>query len=228
MLSSIFFDAGNTLVFPEHSKTLAPLTAAGFPATQEQLDDAERFAKKHLDEIMEQRTPGQSVDGDYWKVYYTRLFEELGAPEEVIAPCVAATRRSGHWSRVRAGTRDVLQTLRDRGLRLGVISNSDGHIEDIIRAVGIGDYFESFTDSGNVRVEKPDPEIFRIALASLDARAGESLFIGDTYSVDIVGARAAGMQTLLMDPAGVYRHDPHPRIDTLDALLTLELSDMRR
>src|SRR5258708_6831445 len=73
MLSCIFFDAGNTLVFPDLSKTLAPLMAAGYAATQEQLYAAERFAKKRLDLAMHQREPGQSVDHDYSRVYYTQL-----------------------------------------------------------------------------------------------------------------------------------------------------------
>src|SRR5258708_23414249 len=221
MLSSVFFDAGNTLVFADYSKPLAPLHAAGFYPSQEALHAAERFAKKRLDVMMAQRVPGQSVDGDYWKMYYTRLLEEFRASEELVAACIASTRRSGHWSRVLPGTRDVLDELRRRGLRLGVISNSDGHIADIIRAVGLGDCFASFTDSGNVKVEKPDPEIFRVALASLDAAPESSVFIGDTYSVDFLSARAPGMQAILMDPASVYGADPHPRVASLPELLRM-------
>jgi len=222
MLSSILFDAGNTLVFPDLSRTLAPLAAAGFSASQEQLYAAERFAKKRLDTTMAERQPGQAVDHDYWRVFYTHLTQALGAPTELLPACIAATRRSDHWTRVLPGTQDVLRTLRGRGLRLGVISNSDGGIADALRAAGLGDeFFESYTDSGNVGVEKPDPAIFRIAVESLRTLPEACLCVGDTYSVDFVGAQNAGLHAILMDPAAVYRDDPYRRMESLEELAGL-------
>jgi len=219
MLSCILFDAGNTLVFPDLSRTLAPLAAAGFSASQEQLYAAERFAKKRLDAAMAVRQPGQSVDHDYWSVYYTQLTQALGAPASLVPACVASTRRSDHWTRVLPGTPELLRTLLGRGLRLGVISNSDGGIAKALRGAGLGDeFFESYTDSGNVGAEKPDPAIFRIAVESFGARPEDCLCVGDTYSVDFVGARAAGLRAILMDPAGVYRDDPYPRLESLEEL----------
>jgi HAD superfamily hydrolase (TIGR01509 family) len=220
MLSSILFDAGNTLVFPDLSRTLAPLAAAGFAASQEELYAAERFAKKRLDAAMAARQPDQSVDHDYWSVYYTQLTEALGAPAGLVPACVAATRRSDHWTRVIPGTAELLRALQSRGLRLGVISNSDGRIADALRSAGLGDeFFQSYTDSGNVGVEKPDPAIFRMAVEALGKRPEDCLYVGDTYSVDFAGASRAGLRAILMDPAGVYRDDPHPRVESLEELL---------
>jgi len=243
MLTTVFFDAGNTLVFADHSKTLAPLEAAGFHPTFEQLYAAERFTKKRLDAAMSSRDSVQSVDQDFWSIYYTHLIQLLvGEPsgtglrpvrffqntgrrpvslEALVADSVAATRRSGNWSRVLPGTREVLLELRARGLRLGVISNSDGGIENILRVVGLGDCFDSFTDSGKVGVEKPNPAIFRHAMASLDARPEASMYVGDSYALDYQGAQAAGMRAILMDAAGTYRDDPYLRIGRLGDLLGL-------
>src|SRR5438876_2681239 len=102
MLSSIFFDAGNTLIFPDLSKTLAPLLAAGCTPDATHLYAAEQFAKKQLDAAMSARQPGQSVDHDFWRVYYQRLAEilKLDASPEMLDACVAATRRSQHWTRL--------------------------------------------------------------------------------------------------------------------------------
>ncbi len=111
----IFFDAGNTLVFPDLSRTLAPLEAAGFRAAQEQLYAAERAAKRLLDAAQQRRSAVLSVDRDFWTIYYQHLLQSLGAPEELCADLVAATRRSGHWSRVQPGTRAVLEALRSAG-----------------------------------------------------------------------------------------------------------------
>src|SRR5258708_4870868 len=115
MLTTIFFDAGNTLVFADHSKTLKGLHDAGYRPTIPQLHEAERAAKLRLDDAMSTRQPGTPVDQDFWRVYYTFLCEHLGAPRDVIAPCIDATRRSANWSRVLAGTREVLLELRGRG-----------------------------------------------------------------------------------------------------------------
>ena len=219
MIRFLFFDAGNTLVFPDHARTLAPLAAAGFRPTTDQLYSAERAAKRRLDAAYRNAKSLSSVDQDFWSTYYRHLLESLGAPAALGPELVAATQRSDHWRRVRPGTRQVLEKLRAGGRRLGVIANSDGHIEDALRAAGLGDCFESFTDSGLVGSEKPDPGIFRAALESLDARAEESLYVGDIYSVDYLGATGVGMSAVLLDVAGTYREDALPRLESLEELL---------
>ena len=101
-----------------------------------------------------------------------------------------------------------------------MISNADGGIERVLSRCGIADCFESITDSGIVGVEKPRPEIFQAALKSMQARADESLYVGDVYSVDYVGARNAGMEAVLLDVAGAYRDRELPRIESLEQLET--------
>ncbi len=219
MLTTIFFDAGNTLLFADLSKTLKALRDAGYDPTVAQLYAAESAAKRRLDAAMFTRRPGSGVDHDFWRVYYTFLCDRLGAPAEVIPACIDATRRSANWSQVLPETRGVLLELRRRGLRLGVISNSDGRIRNILEAVGLGDCFETFTDSGNVKIEKPDVGIFRHALAALDAKPDSSAYVGDSYSIDYQGAEAAGMRAILMDTANVYRDTPYLRITALRELL---------
>jgi putative hydrolase of the HAD superfamily len=99
-----------------------------------------------------------------------------------------------------------------------VISNADGAIEHVLSRCGIAGCFESITDSGIVGVEKPRPEIFEAALATMRARAHESLYVGDVYSVDYLGARNAGMQAVLFDVAGAYRDRELPRVESLQQL----------
>ena len=67
---------------------------------------------------------------------------------------------------------------------------------------GLEPYFETLTVSEEVGVKKPNPEIFHYALRKAHATAEESLMIGDEMAVDIDGARAAGMDTLLFNPNG--------------------------
>jgi putative hydrolase of the HAD superfamily len=80
--------------------------------------------------------------------------------------------------------------------------------------------FASFTDSRHCGFEKPDRRIFECALAELGATPEESLYVGDIYSIDFVGAQAAGMGAVLIDVAGAYRDTAHPRVESLAELET--------
>ncbi|MFY9673533.1 MAG: HAD-IA family hydrolase, partial [Terriglobales bacterium] len=102
--------------------------------------------------------------------------------------------------------------------QIGVISNADGRIEAVLRRCGIADCFRTITDSGIVGHEKPHPEIFRQALLSLNARPDESLYVGDVYSVDYLGATGAGMQAVLMDVPGAYVDKGVARVESLTQL----------
>ena len=105
--------------------------------------------------------------------------------------------------------------------RLGVISNSDGHMANLFARVGLAEFFETITDSGRVGVQKPHPEIFRAALRSLGVEAEESVYIGDVYSIDYTGARGVGMHAIVMDPFETYAQNGVPRITGLRELQPL-------
>src|SRR6266404_9040551 len=187
-LRAIFFDAGNTLVFPNLEITLAPLITRGVRPSQDQLYAAERIAKEHLDSAMQRRG---SVDAAYWLTFYDHLLRELNIQDaELLRDLERLARTSKNWNRLLPETRETLQQLRKR-FRLGVISNSDGGIANLLKCCGISDCFDSITDSGIVGYEKPHPAIFNAALKSMGVEARESIYVGDIYSVDFLGARAA-------------------------------------
>ena len=215
MLTTIFFDAGNTLVFANRERTLAPLHTRGIRPTAQELYAAEREAKAELD-----RASGNApyTDRQFWGTYYSRLLNSLDIEDsELHDALVAATRRSENWNVVLPGTRETLLQL-GRKYRLGVISNSDGGMETLLRNCGLGECFLAYTDSGNVGCEKPNPAIFRAALDQLSARPENSLYVGDVYSVDYLGATRAGMQGMLFDVSGSYRESGLPRVESLREL----------
>ena len=82
---------------------------------------------------------------------------------------------------------ETLQGLRARGLRTAVVSNADGRVEALLRAAGLGAHLELVVDSHYEGIEKPDPEIFRRALARMGVRAERAVYVGDIYSIDVVG-----------------------------------------
>lgn len=210
----ILFDVGNTLLFPNRAKMLAPITGDRHP-TLEQWQALERRTKKEFDQGMR----NGRVDHGFWWTFHTYLLEELREGAGIRDALVENTQKSANWDQILPGTREVLDRIRQT-FRIGVISNADGGIERVLSRCGIADCFESITDSGIVGVEKPRREIFEAALRTMKARADESLYVGDVYSVDYVGARDAGMHAVLLDVAGAYRDREVPRVESLERLET--------
>ena len=214
-LEAIFFDAGGTLFYPDRDKTLAPLYERGIRPTDAQLYAAERHAKHDLDAVAA-RT--HKVDQQYWENYYGYLLQSLNINDVSLRlALVNAIRTSSNWGYVLPGTREILDNL-SANYKLGVISNSDGRIAKLFAASELAGCFLSVTDSGQVGHEKPDRRIFEAALRSLQVAAEKSLYIGDIYSVDYLGAVNAGIHGLLLDPAGTYATTPTPRIESLAEL----------
>ena len=214
-IKAIFFDVGNTLLFPNREKMLSSLHARNIFPPSELLQKIERQTKCDFDSLQESHS---TVDHGFWHIYYTHLLEELGASSaSLCAQLVSCTRISANWCEIRTGTRESLQRLAE-SYRLGVISNADGKIAEVLDRSGISDCFESITDSGIVGQEKPHPAIFQAAVHSLEVTPEESLYIGDVYSVDYVGATRFGMQAVLFDVAGAYREADFPRVESLEEL----------
>jgi len=206
----IFFDVGNTLLFPNRAKMLAPLASDRHPSL-EQWQALERKTKKEFDQGMQ---TGR-VDHGFWWTFYTSLLEQFGDGISVRDALVANTQNSANWDQIPPGTREALFRIA-RNFRIAVISNADGGIERILSRCGIAGCFESITDSGIVGFEKPRREIFDSALSAMEANPEESLYVGDVYSVDYVGARSAGMDAVLLDVSGAYRDREEPRVESLE------------
>jgi HAD superfamily hydrolase (TIGR01549 family) len=210
----IFFDVGNTLLFPNRAKMLAPISSDRHP-TLEQWQALERRTKQEFDQGM----LGGQVDHGFWWTFHTYLLQQLGEDTSIRDALVENTQKSANWDQILPGTRDALDRI-GQSFRIAVISNADGRIDQVLSRCGIADCFENITDSGIVGVEKPRAEIFEAALRAMKVRADESLYVGDVYSVDYVGARNAGMQALLFDVAGAYRDRELPCVESLKQLET--------
>lgn len=211
-LKTIFFDVGNTLLFPDRKHILAPLEKLGHSPSLEQWYAIERTTKKKFDEALQQ---GDPADFNFWFMFYERLLDQLEVKDNQVRDVmVESTRQSANWCVMRPGTRELLQELGQR-YGLAVISNADGKIEDVLKRCGIADCFASITDSGLVGYEKPHPAIFQAALQAMGVKPEASLYVGDVYSVDYLGATRAGMQAILIDVSGAYREDGLPRVESM-------------
>jgi len=218
MLSNIkfiFFDVGNTLLFPNRERIHAPLAERGLTPDPDLLRDLECSTKNQFDARM---TENGSTDHSFWWIFYSQLLARIGLNDNAVRDqLVASIRQSANWDVMPTGTRGQLQQIGVR-YKMGVISNADGKIEEVLRRCNIADCFRTITDSGLVGYEKPHPEIFHQALQAMKATPEESLYVGDVYSVDYLGATGAGMQAILMDVSGAYRGKGVPRIESLGEL----------
>ena len=214
-IDTIFFDVGNTLLFQNHRRTLAALHERGVSPSRELLYSIERRTKPEFDAQM---VNGGKADHSFWWMFYAHLLDELGIDDaSVHNALVGATRLSENWSHCLTGTREQLQDIGKR-YRIGVISNADGKISQVLTHCDLADCFLTITDSGIVGHEKPAAEIFAAALSQMGASAQTSLYVGDVYSVDYCGATQAGMQAVLFDVSGTYRDLGLPRVESLQEL----------
>ncbi|HEV2733037.1 MAG TPA: HAD family hydrolase [Terriglobales bacterium] len=213
-LKAVFFDVGNTLLFPDRVKILAPLHERKISPLLELLRALECQTKIEFDAMVERG----SADHGFWFLFYSHLMDELGIEGDGLRDLlIEATRISANWCDLRPGTREILQRL-GKQYRMGVISNADGKIASVLEHCGIADCFQTITDSGLIGYEKPRAEIFQAALREMDARPEESLYVGDVYSLDYLGATRVGMQAMLFDVAGAYSDKGLTRVESLEEL----------
>jgi len=223
---AIFFDAGNTLLFPRLDDLVRLLHDEKLGAEPEDFHSAERFGKNKLDAwLWPQIRAGQvprAIDRYYWSEYLGALLHRVGAPQgerSRLAQRIAERFRDIQlWSQVFPETGPFLDSLRAQGYTLGVISNSVGTLEHQLRRLGLAERFDTIIDSAVVGIEKPNPAIFHLALRKAGIDASEALFVGDTYSTDIGGAQLAGLRGVLIDRVGAYSKVACPRISALSEL----------
>ncbi len=163
------------------------------------------------------------TDRERAAVYLEALFLHGGVPPErmgEVRDCLRRLHGERHlWCSVHERTHDALARLRAAGLRLGVVSNSDGRVEQALTAAGLREYFDVVIDSSIFGTEKPDPAIFRAALQALDVAPEEALYVGDLYEVDVVGAQAAGMDAVLLTASGARQGPPCRTAASIDELV---------
>jgi len=225
-IRAIFFDSGNTLIYPRVEELAQDLTAQGYPATAEDFYVAERAGKHDLDawlwpQIRHGQVP-RTIDHYYWGQYLQALMDRIRAPQEargrLLRRVADRFRDITLWSQVPPETPSFLEALRAQGYFLGVISNSIGTMEEQLGRVGLAGHFDAVLDSAIVGVEKPHPEIFGMALARAKVEPAQAIFVGDTYATDIGGAQLAGLRGVLIDRVGAYPHATCPRIISLPEL----------
>jgi len=214
-------DAGNTVIFLDHERLAQLVGAAGHEVQASELVRREGEAKVLaetgglLDVAWAFRErPGALAWG---KMVGTiaRLagLDEAKVPE-LLAAAWAVHQVRNLWCKVPEGLGPALDTVRARGVKVAIISNSEGMLDRLFADLGVLQHFDIVVDSGKLGIEKPDPRIFRVALDHFHVPAERALHLGDVFATDILGARAAGLRHALIDPFQHYagRHADVPRV----------------
>jgi len=206
-LAAVLFDAGNTLVQIDYAAMAAFLAGRGHAVAESALREAEILARVRLDPHLATRASTESADTHVRYLRY--VLDHLGITDEAEFDAIDRWRREykrplGLWCVADPEAEAALVRVRGAGLRAGVISNSPGVARRILELVGLAAHVDFVVDSGLVGVEKPDRRIFEIALREAGVTAAAAVYIGDLYSVDVLGARAAGLDAILLDPLGAW------------------------
>jgi putative hydrolase of the HAD superfamily len=220
-LETVFLDAGGVLIHPNWERVAAAAARAGITVGGAALRRAEARAKHGIDAPAHVASTDDVSRG---RRMYALAFERAGSPlssaqlDAVCAEIEAEHARRNLWDVVLDEAAPALRRLREAGLRLVVVSNSNGTVGRLLEDVGLAEHFACVIDSTLVGVEKPDPRIFRIALERAGARAESTVHVGDLYEVDVVGARSAGLEAILVDPEGLYADRECRRVSSIAAL----------
>ncbi len=202
-IEAVLFDAGGTLVTLDYAFIAERVRRSGFAVDPARLPRAEAEARLAVD-----RARLEGDDASRRSSYFGTLLEAAGVDSEAVPELVAALEREhaerNLWRIVAPDVAATLRGLRQRELRTGVVSNSDGRVEALLAAQGLTQYLELVVDSHLEGVEKPAPAIFQRALLRMRLEAGRCAYVGDIYSVDVLGARAAGLEPVIIDPTGAY------------------------
>jgi putative hydrolase of the HAD superfamily len=204
-IRAVLFDAGHTLLEADYACLAEQIRARGHAVTDAAVVAAERRARARLDEEQAaQPTRERKGVGRYLRY----LFDALGIADESDIAAVAAWRRGfnlpvGLCHRADPDAADALSRLRAAGIVTGVISNSNGSVRQALETAGLLPHLGFVIDSTVVGIAKPDPRVFALGLTAASVDAREAVYVGDSYFVDVRGARAVGMGAVLFDPGAV-------------------------
>ncbi|MCW5942679.1 MAG: HAD-IA family hydrolase [Fimbriimonadaceae bacterium] len=140
----------------------------------------------------------------FWRAFTADWVEEVGLPTAVTEALLSASDEVLYGPqatefRVYEDVMPTLEALRERGVRLAVLSNWDQSLERVLEARGLRAFLEVVVASLVIGVEKPSPAIFETLLTALDLPPGAVWHVGDNPLDDVQGARGAGLRGLLID-----------------------------
>jgi putative hydrolase of the HAD superfamily len=226
----VCFDAGFTLIEarrPMKASVAAVLAREGVAPTESALQRAWEVADRWFWEEY-QRPDNDTWASDArikatWRHYHQLMLRELGVPDEdgrIVKAVAAAHFGVDNWQ-LYPDALPALYALYELGCAIGIVSDWGSQLPLICDALGLSPYLSFVLASGAVGAAKPDPRFYRMAAHAGGVAPQQALMVGDSYHADVLGARAAGMDGLLLDRKGVAGAVDVPVIRSLAELPAL-------
>ncbi len=233
-IRAVLFDLDDTLCHhrPRAGEIFnAYVASLGIPLNSEDVQRATRwehyyFANSPEIRVDKQQHQNQTFEvNSFWISFSRRRLNVLGcspAQATELAPQVAQymIEHYHHDVFVPNDAYRLLDYLHQAGYILGTVSNRNHPYDHHLEALGLRQYFHFTLAGGEIQSFKPEPAIFEEALRRANTSPAETLYIGDNYFADIIGARRAGLWPVLYDPDGVFPEADCPTISSFDQLMT--------
>ena len=222
-LDCVLFDAVDTLLAPAPSfqgRFVAVAADHGVPLEEAAVDAAVAEAAREAAWPEDWSDP--ATQRAFWLGFYREVLGSLGHTREELAEALFQAFSDPAAYQLFDDVRPALDELAGRGITLGLVSNFEPWLDEVLALQGIAGRFAAVAVSGNLGVAKPDPRIFKAALDQAGADPGATVHVGDQPVNDVAGARAAGITPVLID-----RFGRHPdaggahRVEDLGGLLEL-------
>lgn len=222
-IEMVFFDAGETLVHPTPS--FAELFSSSCAEYGLEVDPVllARMGRSLMAEVEEKQRQGFTFTNDinssrrFWLDFYSSLVTAMGYDgqddelPEVLYDIFSQRSNYGPYD----DAFQALRELRDRGMRLGLVSNFEAWLEDLLEDLGLRGFFDVAIISGKEDFEKPHPRIFELALERTGMEPSQSMHVGDSPISDFAGALDVGMRPVLLDRWGRFPDFDGERVTSL-------------
>ncbi|WXG43820.1 MAG: HAD family hydrolase [Promethearchaeati archaeon SRVP18_Atabeyarchaeia-1] len=198
---AVLFDLGGTLIRSAelYDTFHRILKLKGIRRSRDDVKEAMLEAERELKKEYGSKVPG---DAEYYVRWNLNILHRLRIYER---DTELAEEIDKHWFdymeiQPHAGMSEVLRALKKRGVKLGVVTNGyESDLEKILPKLDVGDAFDILVAADTVGKKKPDPGVFLYAIKRLKVNPGETVFVGDEYDNDYVGAEKAGMVPFLLE-----------------------------
>lgn len=231
-IKAVFFDLDGTLrhsvptggdVFTDYVMTL------GLRVNDEDRLRAMRWEHLYWASSVDLREDLVAHSGEtekFWIEYSRRRLVALGAsPARAVELAPKASMHMGEEykpeSIIPNDVRRTLPELKQAGYMLAVISNRDKPFQELLVSHNINEFFDFSLAAGEVNIYKPEPGVFEHALKQANLTADETVYVGDNYYADVIGARRAGLRPVLYDPKGIFPEADCTTIKSFDELTSV-------
>ena len=221
---AVFFDLGGTLLVMRRDRIFRRvLQEVGRDASLDRIHSAYLKAETWWVSYYGARVLTEGETAEAYRILDQKVFSALYPGEGEMEGVRVSTLVRKRWPELETeiplelypDAEPVLERLTEDGYVLGLISNAPADTNKAVKTLGLTKYLDTIVISGAVGYTKPHPEIFRIALQEAGVSAGEAIHVGDLYEADIVGARNAGMEGILIDRDGSERRTDCPKVRSL-------------